>query len=205
MDVLTAWMKCPIPLLKPGLELVSLCHGYPSGNRGLLGRRRGEYIQKRHTGSSSKDESYTGLRFSFNSDFKSLCKLKCVAKRQFVDSLPKTVRAKNRLLCYVASVMSDSLWPRGLQPARLLCPWDSPGKKTGVNCHDLLQGIFLAQRWNPRLILSPALTGRFSTTSTAWEALKGKPSPTGSQNPGPNKAAVCTQVPVTPSTFLLCL
>ena len=79
MDVLTAWMKCPIPLPKPGLELVSLGHGYPSGNRGLLGRRRGEYIQKRLTGSSSKDESYMGLRFSFNSDFKSLCKLKCVA------------------------------------------------------------------------------------------------------------------------------
>ena len=29
-------------------------------------------------------------------------------------------------------VVSDSLWPRGLQPARLLCPWDSPGKNTGV-------------------------------------------------------------------------
>ena len=31
------------------------------------------------------------------------------------------------------------LWPHGLQPARLLCPWDSPGKKTGVGCHFLLQ------------------------------------------------------------------
>ena len=30
------------------------------------------------------------------------------------------------------SVMSDSLWPHGLQPARLLCLWDSPGKNTGV-------------------------------------------------------------------------
>ena len=27
------------------------------------------------------------------------------------------------------------LWPHGLQPARLLCPWDSPGKNTGVGCH----------------------------------------------------------------------
>ena len=34
--------------------------------------------------------------------------------------------------CQVASVMSDSVRPRGLQPARLLCPWDSPGKNTGV-------------------------------------------------------------------------
>ena len=37
------------------------------------------------------------------------------------------------------SVMSDSLWPHGLQPARLLCPWDFPGKRTGVGCHRLLQ------------------------------------------------------------------
>ena len=40
------------------------------------------------------------------------------------------------------SVVSNSLQPRGLQPARLLHPWDSPGKNTGVGCHFLLQGIF---------------------------------------------------------------
>ena len=37
------------------------------------------------------------------------------------------------------SVVSDSLWPHGLQPTRLLCPWDFPGKSTGVGCHCLLQ------------------------------------------------------------------
>ena len=31
--------------------------------------------------------------------------------------------------------MSNSLQPHGLQPARLLCPWDSPGNSTGVGCH----------------------------------------------------------------------
>ena len=36
--------------------------------------------------------------------------------------------------------MSDSLGPHALQPARLLCPWDSPGMNTGVGCHALLQG-----------------------------------------------------------------
>ena len=35
-----------------------------------------------------------------------------------------------------------TLRPHGLQPARLLCPWDSPGKNTGVGGHSLLQGIF---------------------------------------------------------------
>ena len=35
--------------------------------------------------------------------------------------------------------MSDSLWPHGLEPTRLLCPWDSPGKNTGVGYFFLLQ------------------------------------------------------------------
>ena len=48
-------------------------------------------------------------------------------------------------------VVSDSLQQRGLQPARLLCPWDSPGKNTGVDCHALLQGIFPTQGLNPGL------------------------------------------------------
>ena len=39
----------------------------------------------------------------------------------------------------VASVMSDSLRPHGLQPTRLFRPWDFPGKSTGVGCHHLLR------------------------------------------------------------------
>ena len=31
--------------------------------------------------------------------------------------------------------------PHGLQPTRLLCPWDFPGKSTGVGCHCLLRNI----------------------------------------------------------------
>ena len=46
------------------------------------------------------------------------------------------------LACQIASVVSNSLQPYGLQPTRLLCPWDSPGKNTGVDCHALFQGIF---------------------------------------------------------------
>ena len=41
--------------------------------------------------------------------------------------------------CWVASVMSDSVQPHRRQPTRLPCPWDSPGKNTGVGCHFLLQ------------------------------------------------------------------
>ena len=54
--------------------------------------------------------------------------------------------------CSGTLVVSDSLQPYGLQPARLLCPWDPPGKNTGVCCHALLQGIFLTQESNPGLL-----------------------------------------------------
>ena len=49
------------------------------------------------------------------------------------------------LACSVALVVSESLRPCGLEPTRLLCPWDSLGKNTGVGCHVLLQGMSPAQ------------------------------------------------------------
>ena len=48
--------------------------------------------------------------------------------------------------------MSSSLWLHGLEPARLLCPWDFSGKNTGVGCHALLQGIFPNQGSNLHLL-----------------------------------------------------
>ena len=50
------------------------------------------------------------------------------------------------------SIVSDSLQPHGLQPSRLLCPQDSPGKNTGVGLHFLLQGIFPTQGSNSGLL-----------------------------------------------------
>ena len=50
------------------------------------------------------------------------------------------------------SVVSDSLRPHALQPARLLYPRHSPGKNTGLGCHSLLQGVFLTQGSNPGLL-----------------------------------------------------
>ena len=50
------------------------------------------------------------------------------------------------------SVVSDSLQPHGLQLTRLLCPWDFPGKNTGVGSNFLLQGTVPTQGWNPRLL-----------------------------------------------------
>ena len=76
------------------------------------------------------------------------------------------------VLCVLScSVVSDSLQPCGLEPARLLCPWDSPGKNTGVGCHALLQGIFPTQGWNPHLLCLPHWQVGALPLVT-WEALQ---------------------------------
>ena len=60
---------------------------------------------------------------------------------------------KKKKMCAVCSVMShDSLGSHGLQPTRLLCPWNSLGKNTGVGCHFLLQRIFLTQGLKTRFL-----------------------------------------------------
>ena len=51
------------------------------------------------------------------------------------------------------SVISCSLWPHRLQLARLLSPWNFPGKNTGLGCHFLLQGIFPTQGLKLHLLL----------------------------------------------------
>ena len=53
--------------------------------------------------------------------------------------------------CVSLSVLSDTLWPCVLKPARLLCLWNSPGKNTGVGSQSLLQRIFPTQGLNPGL------------------------------------------------------
>ena len=69
-----------------------------------------------------------------------------------------------RVMC-VCSIMSDSLQPNGLQPARLLSPWNFPGKNTTAGCH------FLLQEMEPASLVSPASAGRFCTISASWEVL----------------------------------
>ena len=52
--------------------------------------------------------------------------------------------------CLVAKWCPTLSQPHGLESTRLLCPCDFPGKKTGVGCHFLLQGIFLSKGSNQR-------------------------------------------------------
>ena len=53
------------------------------------------------------------------------------------------------VLCLITQSCPTFFNPMDCGPPRLLCPWDSPGKNTGVGCHFLLQGIFPTQGSNP--------------------------------------------------------
>ena len=55
------------------------------------------------------------------------------------------------------SVVSDSLWPHGPQPTRLLHLWDFPGKSTGVGCHCLLQSPWVSVQFSPSICSTPGL------------------------------------------------
>ena len=79
----------------------------------------------------------------------------------------------SRVLCVVLQVLvfvsrpavTDALQHYGLELTRLLGPWSSPGKNTGVGCQFLLQGVFLNPGIKPA---SPELASRFFTRAT-WE------------------------------------
>ena len=64
------------------------------------------------------------------------------------------------------SVMTGSV-TRGLQPARLLCPRDSPGESTGVGCHFPSPGDLPNPGIAPR---SPVIADGFFTDCASWEA-----------------------------------
>ena len=53
----------------------------------------------------------------------------------------------------------------GLYPPRLLCPWNFPGKNTGVSCYFFLQGIFLTRASNPHLLCLLYWQTDFTTVS----------------------------------------
>ena len=72
-------------------------------------------------------------------------------------------------LCVPAQSRPTLLWPHGLSPARLLCPWNFPGKNTGVHCCFLLQGIFPAS-WI-KTVSPVSCIGRWTLYfCTPWEA-----------------------------------
>ena len=74
----------------------------------------------------------------------------------------------SKLCCQVASVVSNSVRPYGLEPTRLLHSWDSPGKSTGVACKSVLVlGGLQRNRTNTRKINRKTYTYRESESEAA--------------------------------------
>ena len=82
----------------------------------------------------------------------------CVMTWEFANSCCSSV---------TCSVVSNSLRLHGLEPARVICPWNSPDKKTGVGCHFFLQGIFLTQGSNPHCLRCRQILYHWAT-GEAW-------------------------------------
>ena len=80
-----------------------------------------------------------------------------------------SVHFVNGFFVCVCSVVSYSLRPPGTVARQILCPWNFPGKNTGVGCHFLLQGIFLTQGSNLHLL--SLLNWQILQHCTHWEAL----------------------------------
>ena len=84
---------------------------------------------------------------NFLLDFQQIAQMSSV---EFLISRIKMVASVASFYCTHAKLFQlcpSSLWPHALYPTRLLCPWDSPGKDTGVGCDALLQGTFSMQGW----------------------------------------------------------
>ena len=95
-------------------------------------------------------------RFRFSSRGHIHCVLCCVPGGVFTQAIPGCTREGGVARMHPPHALpqdcTSGLQPHGLQPSRLLCPWNSPGKNTGVGCPSLLQGIFLTQGLNPGLL-----------------------------------------------------
>ena len=79
--------------------------------------------------------------------------------------------------CVSHSVVSDSFPPDGLEPARLLCPWDSLGKHTGVGCHRLSKRSSGPRNRVQKITQVSCIKGRFFTIWTTREAPGGTEEP----------------------------
>ena len=92
----------------------------------------------------------------------------CLKSSSKWEKWPQSVQASAvplwRACVLSRSVMSGSLQPHGLYPARLLCPWDSPGKNPGVGYHFLLQGNLPDPGIKTASLVSSTLAGGFFTT-----------------------------------------
>ena len=113
------------------------CHWILSS---ILGKRRNQSKSNSHPTYLLTVETRVKNKFWFKSH---------VLSNILLNNYPNVSEGQKVL---VAQSSPTLFRPHGLQPTGLLCPWDSPGKNTGVGGHSLLHGIFLTQGSNSSLL-----------------------------------------------------
>ena len=96
----------------------------------------------------------------------------CYHLKWHIDRAAAAAAAKSLQSC-------PNLRPHRWQPTRLLCPWDSPGKNTGVGCHFLLQCVKVKSLSHSQLLVTPWTTayqappsiGFFQARVLEWGAI----------------------------------
>ena len=134
--------------------------------------KRGVLTHRQSQGWKTASEDWSGNRLTGSDARDWQTKKKKKDWKRVIPSLFKQWRTASDnwdFTCVYTLSRVRLFWPHELQPARLLCPWDSPGKHTEVGCHFLLQGNLP----HPGIILrSPALAGGFFTTEPAGKLLQ---------------------------------
>ena len=115
-----------------------------------------EMSSKEHSGSTAKKHIYSAHYFPENSitemlrltgSILSACKDICPLSQTALNYSSCKTNLETRRVCMLSH--SDV---RLFANPKLLYPWDSPGKNTGVSSHSLRQGSFPTQESNPRLL-----------------------------------------------------
>ena len=155
----TLWtVPCQVPV-SMGFSRQEYCRGLPRPpigdlpNPGIKARSpTSQWILSHlsHQGSPRKLE-WVAYPFSRGTSRpRNRTRVSCITRGFFTSWANR--KAQRFCVCWVASIVSDSVRPHGLHPARLLCPWDSPGRNIGMGYHFLLQRNFPTQGFNLGLI-----------------------------------------------------
>ena len=78
------------------------------------------------------------------------------SQKSYIHPIPTLVLHFHSLLFGLLYYFPGPMRSESVEPTRLLCPWNSPGKNTQANCHSLLQGI----SWSRNRTLASCITGR---------------------------------------------
>ena len=135
----------------------------------LQSRNRNTDLENKHT-DTKQEGSHERTNQEVGIDIYTLMTLwiKQITNENLLYSIRNSVLCGDIVVVVNCSIVSDSLQLYGLELTRFFCPWASPGKNTGVDCHFLLQRIFRTQGLNPGLLHCRQILYHLSYREVLW-------------------------------------